>query len=1296
MNQRHLAAVAFLLSGASCSLPRDGSFTVTFSWVGSPPAEGSAWIHARVEQRDPGPPATVHTLAAAPVVLYTHDAHLSLPKIPDGEDRVVVVELRERQEADSQVLYYGLSGPFATKAGTTQTVTVAMALVPAPGATVSAVSVTSNGGRGVVSSPSVQLRLVTDTGASARISNQLTFPDAWTKSLALGGADAPPDSQAPDEYLASWDLDWGAATPCEDPNACQRFVFVQFVDDQGYRSATVSDVVILDTQPPQIVAAGTSIRLIPPPGCPLATVTKLGSESTAVVQFSLSEEVDGDPAVEATGPEVLRLTKVSRTGFAFTYELATGGSEHAEGRYSIAVTAVDLAGNGATIPLSDPSGGLTLDATPPRPPDVDTPGAVVYQRVPWGFDEKRDGTFTPKTFRIVSTSSAVDSDTAWVLVYDGADPAIAAEVGRAPASQNAFGPVDLIRADRTNVYVSSYDGACNGTAPVRVRDVTWTATLGYKVPGSTFENPLIAGATKAFSTSTLAQDPLSSSEARSAELIGLATVDTHTFAALADGAWTDMTPSGANPSGRARHAMAYDSARGKVVLVGGSEGGAWAAGVAGVPDTWEWDSASGTWTDRTPTGASPPGRYSHAVTYDGARGKIVLFGGWFDGGLGIMASYPLQDTWEWDGASGTWTERTPTGASPPARDSHAMAYDSARGKVVLFGGYGGDAYPLQDTWEWDGASGTWTERTPTDTSPPARAHHAMSYDSARGKVVLFGGDTGTSTLDDTWEWDGASGTWTKRTPSGASPPARARHAMTFDSARAKVVLFAGDTGSSILQDAWEWEGASGTWTERTPAGASPPARSSHAMAYDSARGKVVLFGGDTGAPVQDTWAWDGASGTWTDRTPTGASPPARHSHAMAYDSARGRVVLFGGDTGTPMQDTWEWDGARGAWTNRTPTGGSPPARAMHAMAYDEARGRVLLFGGHTCSGCILQDTWEWDGESGTWTDMAPTGASPPARDSHAMAYDSARGTVVLFGGYGGEFPPKDTWEWDGATGTWTDRTPASPRERFSHAMAYDSARDRVVLFGGAASTFISPLASLLQDTLEWDGTTGTWTSRTPAGSSPPARRSHAMARDGARGKVVLFGGYGGSTYLRDIMEWDGASGTWTDRTPTGVSPPARDSHAMAYDSARGKVVLFGGSRTYSLQDTWEWDGRASGSAGVTLHVPLAAAGIEAEAVAQSLSVVTFAGGVGFPSGIATGGVNVLFWEQGAWTTVATNTDADDAPGLASWTQPSPAAVTTYLLRPALDIAVTPAAASGTALGRIAVDYLEVSLRYRLR
>src|SRR5882672_10594794 len=67
------------------------------------------------------------------------------------------------------------------------------------------------------------------------------------------------------------------------------------------------------------------------------------------------------------------------------------------------------------------------------------------------------------------------------------------------------------------------------------------------------------------------------------------------------------------------------------------------------------------------------------------------------------------------------------------------------------------------------------------------------------------------------------------------------------------------------------------------------------------------------------------------------------------------------------------------------------------------------------------------------------------RNLHAMAYDSARGVTVLFGGAGGVFNG-ETWEWNGTA--WSRRVVSSPSPRDGHAMAYDSARHVTVLFGG--------------------------------------------------------------------------------------------------------------------------------------------------------------------------------------------------------------------------------------------------------
>jgi len=217
-------------------------------------------------------------------------------------------------------------------------------------------------------------------------------------------------------------------------------------------------------------------------------------------------------------------------------------------------------------------------------------------------------------------------------------------------------------------------------------------------------------------------------------------------------------------------------------------------------------------------------------------------------------------------------------SQPMWRTEHAMAYDSARSEIIIFGGkdYNSSAL-LDDTWIWNGND--WIQKSPNN-SPPKRFRHAMTYDSARGVVVLFGGlDESSIVFGDTWEWDGSS--WTQVSTSGPSP--RNNHAMVYDSGRGMIVLFGGLGGSG---DTWEWNGSS--WTQVSTSG--PSSRWEHAMAYDSARRVVVLFGGWNSSNLGDTWEWDGNN--WNQVSNSG--PRARSEHAIAYDSARGKVVLFSG------------------------------------------------------------------------------------------------------------------------------------------------------------------------------------------------------------------------------------------------------------------------------------------------------------------------------------------------------------------------------------------------------------------
>ena len=95
-----------------------------------------------------------------------------------------------------------------------------------------------------------------------------------------------------------------------------------------------------------------------------------------------------------------------------------------------------------------------------------------------------------------------------------------------------------------------------------------------------------------------------------------------------------------------------------------------------------------------------------------------------------------------------------------------MVYDTVRQTALVFGGY------LADVIEFAGNPGTWVTAPGRRDWPPGQGQHAMAYDTARGVTVLFGGHNSGGDSSETWEWNGAA--WTQPAVSGPSPRAFAK------------------------------------------------------------------------------------------------------------------------------------------------------------------------------------------------------------------------------------------------------------------------------------------------------------------------------------------------------------------------------------------------------------------------------------------------------------------------------------------------------------------------------------------
>jgi hypothetical protein len=396
-------------------------------------------------------------------------------------------------------------------------------------------------------------------------------------------------------------------------------------------------------------------------------------------------------------------------------------------------------------------------------------------------------------------------------------------------------------------------------------------------------------------------------------------------------------------------------------------------------------------------GVLPPARAGAAMAYDAANNTMVMFGGRGTGGT------VLGDTWTWDGSN--WTQRHPATA-PSGRSGALMAYDPQSHDVLLFGGQtavnaaigstGAASAPLPpsgltgETWLWDGVN--W--RQATGAQPPLGSPYArMATDPATRSVVLVTGSafvvrpesvcplrvppdgslpptTGCSggppvaSAAKTWVWRGNTWEDAKAAPPTASasplPPAAAI-ALVPDPETGRLAFLSGpsvavscsatlpkaspgipgipavppSTPCKVIAqppasiDVSEWTGSS--WSAPTSSVGGPVfavgAGSGGVITADPASHSVVYL-----SPDESTWVW---TSQWTQLTPP-THPPAQLFGATAiYDEALGRVLMFGGEVATPTgldlsNQLWSWDGSTwslvsgGTLPEPTPSGGVVP------------------------------------------------------------------------------------------------------------------------------------------------------------------------------------------------------------------------------------------------------------------------------------------------------------------------------------------------------------------------------------
>jgi N-acetylneuraminic acid mutarotase len=338
-------------------------------------------------------------------------------------------------------------------------------------------------------------------------------------------------------------------------------------------------------------------------------------------------------------------------------------------------------------------------------------------------------------------------------------------------------------------------------------------------------------------------------------------------------------------------------------------------------------------------------------------------------------------------------------------------------------------------------------------------------------MVVFGGDSGIAQScvpnpaieGDTWLYDLACRSW-KQLEAADGPSPRARTASAIDTASHRLYVFGGryrkaTSGAyTLYNETWVFDLTTSGWTKLATAGQTPPAVANATLTLDAKRSRLLLFGGNSSTsgasftPSNALWALDLKTLGWSridGQSPQ--KPSARLFHAAAIDTARDVLwVHSGGDAnafvGPFLADLWAFDLAAGTWSAPAADGRWPTNRIRHTMAYDETRGRLLVFGGHDDQAMgERNDLTAFDTAQSRWSEArpgdllqgsprgfcdfpadftAPDLEAPERRDGHFVGWDEGRNLFITFGGKTDCGNINDIWELDPAKNAWTRAVPA--------------------------------------------------------------------------------------------------------------------------------------------------------------------------------------------------------------------------------------------------------------------------------
>jgi N-acetylneuraminic acid mutarotase len=566
-----------------------------------------------------------------------------------------------------------------------------------------------------------------------------------------------------------------------------------------------------------------------------------------------------------------------------------------------------------------------------------------------------------------------------------------------------------------------------------------------------------------------------------------------------------------------------------------------------------YDPVADTWTALAPI---PTGSSMASAVYDPTGNKIYVFGGSDPDAQTVNNLNQIYDI-----ASDSWSAGPPL---PDVRSFMASGYNPGNGKIYLVGGYNtafvDSGQP--DTWEYDPAAGTYTNKT---DFPELAGGYASGI--INGHLYVAGGrDINFVSLNTVWDYDIAADTWTQK---GDMPPDQNNvpgSAVALDN----LWVFGGGNpfvassarkGTShsmkppvdIRKAAFPWAHVKGLTPIPTTANTgrrydpatdtwftAPNMNALRAFTSGAAVGnKVVAAGGYNGSTtVASAETLDVCIGGGT---PTPTPTPTCSPGSLAWQvkapvpfNARGPFVVSdgtfvyvgGGYDGTNVHtDTLRYDPVADTWTPLAP---APDEHFLSQAVIDN--GKIYNIAGFNLGGQSTT-TRIYDIASDTWTTGAPI-PEPLGLSDHATALFN--GKIYIAGGFNGSGAINTVRVYDIATDSWSD---LAPLPMAVYLPGFGIINGKLYIASGNDGAIERPELQI------YDIATNTWST----GASVPTPVT-------APGSTVFDDGTGPKLYL-----FSGASPFPTTITATQIYDPVTDSWGTGPNMNVDRVWFYGGA-----------------------------------------------------------------------------------------------------------------------------------------